>query len=581
MVFFTLSNITAQYNKELQKIYKNASDDDPDILLKKLNSIRKQIKTPADNALYKKALSYYYEGVNNDAKAYQALIEAQKIYQSIDSTDAQMEMNCMIFNTLFYSEASTIDSWPYAAEYLKYAEESGDKEKMLNAFLMQADYYHTEGKPKISLQFYRKALKYATEKGDKESIYVIDTNLSLLFSDYLKQPDSALYYLKKDLPYIKQTGDLNALSASYTNQAAAYYHLGDYKKAIELSKAGFDLPIKKYRNKEKEIFASRIAHFYSKLGDYKNAHQYLELSNKYHDSVKEEQQNSVIRDIESKYKAKEKGLENKVLKNGMKINRIILYAVIALAIFVVVIISLSLKNSRRKQKITHQEKLIEQQKLEKALKDHELQSIDIMLEGQERERQRIANDLHDNLGSMLATLKMNFENLKMRKNGVDATENMLFERTDELIEEAYHKVRRLAHTKNAGVLATEGLIPAVKKLTDKISIPGKLEMQFIPYGFGDRLDNTLEITIFRIIQELSTNIIKHSGATEATVQLTNHEDNINIIIEDNGTGFDPSMIKEGGMGLDTLTKKIAQLSGTVSIDSTPGRGTTIIIELPV
>lgn len=581
MVFFAISNSFAQYDTDLAKIQKNAYEDDPDVLLKKLNRIKSKITRPADKALYKRALAQYYIGVNNDANAFKVLKEAQKIYHAIDSTEAEMEIYRMLFNTIFYSEATSTDAWPYAEEYLKYAEASGNKEKMINAFLMQADYYQVEGKANVSLKFYRKALLLANQQNDRVSQSAVYTNLSLLFTDYLKMPDSALYYLKKDIPYLEKSGDLTDLSSNYANQAAAYSVLGDYKKAIEVSKTAFDLPIKKYRNKEKEIFAYRISTYYSELKDYKNAYQYLELSNKYHDSVKEEQQHAIIRDLETKYKTKEKELENKVLKGDMQTNRILLYTAIAIAIAIGSISALIIKNSRRKEKISRQEKIIDQQKLEKVLKDHELQSIDLLLEGQERERQRIANDLHDNLGSMLATLKMNFENLKMRKNGVDATEAMLFERTDELIEEAYHKVRRLAHTNNAGVLAAEGLIPAVKKLIDKISTPGKLEMQFIPYGFTKPLDNTLEIAIFRLIQELSTNIIKHSQATEATVQLTNHEDSINIIIEDNGVGFDPAQIKSDGMGIATIHQKIAQLKGTITIDSTPGKGATIIIELPL
>src|SRR5690606_9614438 len=222
------------------------------------------------------------------------------------------------------------------------------------------------------------------------------------------------------------------------------------------------------------------------------------------------------------------------LKNKNKKNKALLYIFIGLLIFSLAIGFLIVKNARKKEKISRQEKLIEQQKLEKALKEYELNSIDMMLEGQEKERQRIANDLHDNLGSMLATLKMNFEHLKLRKNELRDEETKLYERTDELIEEAYQKVRRLAHAKNAGVFANEGLIPALKKMAEKISIPGKLQIQVVPFGFTERLENTLEIAIFRMVQELATNIIKHSQATEASVHLTNHDDNINIIIEDNG-----------------------------------------------
>src|SRR5690606_8400595 len=121
-----------------------------------------------------------------------------------------------------------------------------------------------------------------------------------------------------------------------------------------------------------------------------------------------------------------------------------------------------------------------------------------------------------------------------------------------------------------------------KKMAEKISIPGKLQIQVVPFGFTERLENTLEIAIFRMVQELATNIIKHSQATEASVHLTNHDDNINIIIEDNGVGFDSTKMNTAeGMGLSTMKKKVEQPNGSFSIDSTPGKGTTIIIDLAV
>ncbi len=321
---------------------------------------------------------------------------------------------------------------------------------------------------------------------------------------------------------------------------------------------------------------------YDSIGDYKNAYRYLMLNKKYADSINIKEQNIAINDLDTKYKTKEKELENTLLKSEVKTSRILIYSIAVILLAILVIAFLMIKNSRRREKISLQEKQIEQQKFEKTLKDYELNSIDMMLEGQEKERQRIANDLHDNLGSMLATLKLNFENLKLRKIELREEENKLYERTDELIEEAYQKVRRIAHAKNAGVFASEGLIPAIKKLAEKISIPGKLQLQVIAFGFKERMENTLEIAIFRTVQELSTNIIKHSQATEATIHMTDHDDNINIIIEDNGVGFDSSKINTAdGMGLANIKKKIAQLGGTLEIDSTPGKGTTIIIDIPV
>jgi signal transduction histidine kinase len=236
----------------------------------------------------------------------------------------------------------------------------------------------------------------------------------------------------------------------------------------------------------------------------------------------------------------------------------------------------------KKKKIAEQEKLIESQKLENVLKEQELHEIDKMLEGQEKERLKIAHDLHDNLGSILATLRLNFQNLYQQKEDINEDEKEMFSKTDDLIEEAYQKVRGMAHAKNAGVIGSEGLVPAVQNIAKKVSIPNKLKVQVIPFGMTKRLENALEVTLFRMIQEILTNTIKHAEASEITISLTQDEDSINILIEDNGKGFNPKGIdKKEGMGLSNIEKKTEQLNGTFNIDSFEGKGTTIIIDIPL
>ncbi len=241
------------------------------------------------------------------------------------------------------------------------------------------------------------------------------------------------------------------------------------------------------------------------------------------------------------------------------------------------------RNTKRKQKIAEQEKEIQIQKTEKILKEQELTSIDAMLSGQEKERQRLANDLHDNLGSTLATLRLHFDHLKNNRDNpkVDNIEE-LYSKTDNLLNEAYQKVRTIAHEKNSGVMANQGLLPAIKKLAKKVSNGDEFQIEIQGYGLEERLDNALEISIFRMIQELITNIIKHAEANEVHISLTNHDSLLNIIIEDNGKGFEAKILPEkDGMGLKNIEKRIEYLEGTFEIDSTIGKGTHIIINIPI
>ena len=577
-----VSRAYSQYNQKLLLAEKYIKDYDTNKALSILKNIDTLKLHLADKALY----NYIYAGVYEQTEQNTALayyIKAKKLFIQADSVEKAMDINLDVAYMIDAQERNTTQYWQYINEYLSYWVKTKNFPKIARGYGYVALFKQRGGKYEQSLVYYKKALALFTNFQDDKMKSSMINNLANLYFENLKMPDSALIYLKENAEIIKKNGnDPDDLYYNYLNQAGAYYHLKKHAAALKLLHKLDSLPLKNDPIKYKEAAYGAMHMNYAALNNYAEAYKYLVLEQKLADSINVTDQNIAINDIQTKYQTKEKEWENSVLKSNMKFNSIVLYIIIGLFVASLVIGILIVTNSRRKEKIALQQKLIEEQRFEKALKDYELSSIDLMLTGQEKERQRIANELHDNLGSMLATLKLNFENLRLRKNEPGQEENKLYEKTDELIQEAYQKVRRLAHAKNAGVFANDGLIPAIKKLAGKISIPGKLQINVIPFGFTERLDNTLEIAIFRMIQELGTNIIKHSGASEATLHLTQHDTNINIIFEDNGVGMDTTKLtRADGMGLNSITKKTEQLDGTLTIDSTPGRGTTIIIDLPI
>ena len=240
------------------------------------------------------------------------------------------------------------------------------------------------------------------------------------------------------------------------------------------------------------------------------------------------------------------------------------------------------KNTRRKQLIAEQEREIEIRKAEKVMKDQELNTINAMIEGQEKERQGIASDLHDSVGATLSAARLQFEHLQKHSGSLE-NEKELFLKTGDLLNDAYQKVRSIAHVKNHGVIAKNGLLPAIRKLAKSASLADQLTVDVYDFGLTERIDNSLEINIFRIIQELVTNVIKHANATEANISITQLDKKINIIVEDNGKGFyaRDMVLKDNGMGLSSIEKRVEHLEGSMDIDSTLGKGTNIIIDIPV
>lgn len=237
-------------------------------------------------------------------------------------------------------------------------------------------------------------------------------------------------------------------------------------------------------------------------------------------------------------------------------------------------------NTRRKQLLAEQQQKLQEQKVATLLKEQELATIDAMIEGQEKERQRIANDLHDDLGGLMATVKLHFNSLNSKVK--DDTDD-LYVKTNNLIDEAYQKIRAIAHAKNSGVIAKQGLLKAVEQMGEKVSIANSIAIEVKDFGLDNRLENSLELTLFRIIQELIANIIKHADASKVNIHLTNHGDTLNILVEDNGVGFKATKIvtSSTGIGLKSIDQRVAHLNGSFDIESEPGQGTTVIIDIPL
>lgn len=222
-----------------------------------------------------------------------------------------------------------------------------------------------------------------------------------------------------------------------------------------------------------------------------------------------------------------------------------------------------------------------QSKIEKLLKEQELIGINSMLEGQEKERQSIATELHDDLGSVLTTLKFHFQSFHAGESS-DPNKKPSLEHSSKLLDEAYQKVRAIAHLRNAGVDPNEGLLRGVRSFASKVSKFNNLSIEINDHGMDRRLDNNLEITVFRIVQELIANVIKHAKATSTTINLTQHEQSLNIMVEDNGIGFDAAHIKtSAGMGIYSIQKRVESLGGNVTIESIAKSGTTVIIDIPI
>lgn len=215
------------------------------------------------------------------------------------------------------------------------------------------------------------------------------------------------------------------------------------------------------------------------------------------------------------------------------------------------------------------------QQLEDALRIESMQS---MLEGQESERRRIAHDLHDSLGGLLAATKIRLENLTGRIPDLAASEE--FAKIKSLLDDTIAETRQIARNLQPGSLHQFGLMKALRDLTVRVHGDGVPTIDFQHFGDFTDLNHTIALNCYRIVQELLQNSLKHAQATEILVQLTRTDSELVLLVEDNGIGYDPATTPKG-MGTDNLSQRVQFLKGEISIQSAKGQGASTMVTVPL
>lgn len=223
-------------------------------------------------------------------------------------------------------------------------------------------------------------------------------------------------------------------------------------------------------------------------------------------------------------------------------------------------------------------KKVEEKTLELSLKQNEVKKA--LIWGEEQERKRVAQELHDGMGSLLSTLRLNAESIDLNDKGLSDKEFYAYQNVIELIDKACTELRNISHNMMPTGLDQFGLVQQLISIVKKINASETVKVSLDTFGMEVRLNKDIELSIYRICLELMNNIIKHSKAKNATIQLIRNSNNLSIIIEDDGHGFDINNITHG-LGLTSIHSRVDAFNGSITIDSNNNRGTTCIIELPL
>lgn len=571
-------------------------------------------------------LTLLYTNVGQIEKAFAVGQTAIKLYKELNNLPALA--NAYDRQVVLYEYQARFDSaLSLVYSGLEIRKQLKDSANFMYSYMNLANLYFKLQNNTKSLEYNSKAIELTIKFNDQVNLSRAYTNISMVYYN-LKQFHTAIDYNYRSIEIKQSLKQDKSIDSNYDNLGYCFYALGEYNKAIQFYTKSFDLKEKTgkkeglsavYTNLGNLFFSKKEydeALFYYKKGLinseinsnklitlelYQNIYKSYSITgqlenavffnNKYialRDSLDATYRNTI--NLKEKYQDEQRKnqlLEKDKLINEIKIKRknIMIMSLVGGMILLILLFFTLFRSYRLKQKTLLAEKnnKINEQKVTELLKDQELKSMSAMMEGQEGERKRIAQDLHDRLGSMLSMVKLHFKSVEENIQALRENNILMYSKANNLLDEACDEVRKIANDLTSGILNKFGLIPALNNLKESIEATGQLKIEVLNFGFDEnRLDYSIEINLYRIIQELISNILKHSKASEVSIQLLKKEKQLNIVVEDNGMGFDVNQAKNRkGMGLKNIESRVNSLNGEFNIDSGKGAGTTITIDIPL
>jgi signal transduction histidine kinase len=314
-----------------------------------------------------------------------------------------------------------------------------------------------------------------------------------------------------------------------------------------------------------------LAQLYKQTGRLSLAYQYQEKYIKLLEEHYDKEKVKTIRELEIKYQtainAKElsdKKLQVAKQQRHIEKQRNLIGITVSASLFIVGFLALLfiLKNRLNKARILQLKK------------EEQIHSLTSLMAGEEQERKRIAEELHDGIGGMLAALKMNFSSLQ-EKYSLD--QEQPFIEVMSMLDDTCKEVRRTSHNLMPDILIRHRLGEAIKRYVSQIMDTKQIEIDLQLMGNLSFENRSFELALYRILQELIQNILKHAEASHALVQISRNNNMLSLLVEDNGIGYEPAA-EPKGIGMENVRNRVQSFGGSIEIQSGAGKGMMIHME---
>lgn len=498
---------------------------------------------------------------------------AKKHFQHSNDPYLTARMNDLTQNVYFKLNEFE-KALPLGRAAVSYFRSAGKPVELGQSLLNLANNYQSLQYNDSALACYKEAFAISGQTGYKalELSCLIGIG-NIFFHQY--QADSMLPYHKAALKLSRETGNVEGEVIAERGIALHYLLKKDFQTAreyITASLIGADsLDLKFEQNENLKILAAILF----ALHDVTGAEKLLDSTNAIENKLRSDEIQSMTIFWEKKFETERKEAQIKVQQIQLKQRNVINLVLLGVVIVILIITTLVYRTYKQRQKL-------QQQRINELETERKLTATEAILKGEEKERVRLAKDLHDGLGGMLSGVKYSLNNMKdnliMTPESVNA-----FEHSINMLDNSISEMRRVAHNLMPENLLKFGLSAALKDYCSEIQRGGKLQVNYQYIGLKDKaIEQGLSVTVYRVTQELLNNILKHANATQALVQIGVTDNQLTITVEDNGRGLAEATLKTAqGIGWKNIYSRVYYHKGTVNIQTLPDKGTSVFIEFPI
>jgi two-component system, NarL family, sensor kinase len=401
-----------------------------------------------------------------------------------------------------------------------------------------------------------------------KSIFYNNKGNCYLFSNRL---DSAAYYFNQCLVLDSAAGSMTYMTDNYLTLGTLSYMKKNYADAEKKFGYAIVLADSLKNNHMKQQAWKGLADVYKSTGNQEAVINAKDSAAAIKDRIINEKSEAKIAELKELYETDKKEQTISLQQQKLNNQRLIITAGIVVFILLALLAWLFYRRYKLKKEKELQQSILQQR---------EEATINI-LTAEEKERKRIAAELHDGVGQLMTAAWLNLQVMEKQMEGMKDEQQQLLNKTALLVGEGCKEVRQVSHNMMPNALLKKGLVNAIKEFTQQID-RSVISINVQAEGLQAPLDSITETILYRVIQECVNNSIKHATATELDISIDKNSQGISLLIEDNGKGFDTSIINNGadGLGLQNIRSRISFLKGTVHWDSSPGNGTVVAIHLP-